>query len=245
MIQNNSVHFFGLSIFPFNYKDFTQIFVEEINNKRKITITYATTNSLNLTYKSSELKNIYGSFDIIHPDGVGIYIASKLLYGKNGFKNRFTGSDFYPYLIKELILRKFSIFFFGDTIDTLNKLKINHPELNIVGCNEGFNFNTIALLETINSLQPDILIVGLGSPKQERWIMESKNKINAKVFLAVGDGIKVFAGTKIRGPIFVRKIGLEWMVRLLSNPKYFWKRYIIGIPIFFYRIVKFKFSKHL
>jgi N-acetylglucosaminyldiphosphoundecaprenol N-acetyl-beta-D-mannosaminyltransferase len=228
-----------------NYSELYDKIEIALKNQNYLTITYANANTLNLVYESYETNKIFQEFDIIHPDGTGIYLASKILYGKNGFKKRFTGSDFYPFLITKLIKKNYSIFFLGDTINTLSKIKRNYPGLNILGYDEGFNFNNDILLERINSLKPDILIVGMGSPKQEKWIMENKSKTEVKVFLAVGDGIKVFAGTKIRGPVFVQKLGLEWLVRLSSNPKYFWKRYILGIPLFFYRIFKYKFSKNI
>jgi N-acetylglucosaminyldiphosphoundecaprenol N-acetyl-beta-D-mannosaminyltransferase len=177
----------------------------------------------------------------VHPDGIGVFLASKFLYGKNGFTKRITGSDFYIELIKGSLKNNWSFFFFGDTDETLSKISKTNPDLFVKGFCNGFNFNNDKLIKDINTAKPDILIVGLGSPKQEDWIVTNRDNVNAKVIVAVGDGIKVFAGTKKRGTKLVRILGLEWFVRLINEPKRLWKRYLIGIPLFIFRILYYKF----
>ncbi|MEJ2613977.1 MAG: WecB/TagA/CpsF family glycosyltransferase [Ignavibacteriaceae bacterium] len=110
------------------------------------------------------------------------------------------------------------------------------------GYQDGYNIENEKLIEKINDLLPDILIVGLGCPKQEEWIVKFKDYLNVKIILAVGDGIKVFAGTKIRGSNLFRTSGLEWFIRLITNPSRYWKRYLLGIPLFIIRVIKFKLS---
>ena len=225
-----------------DYEKLKSVIIETINNKTKIFITYTTANTLNLIYQYEGLKNIFNKFDIIHPDGIGVYLSSKFIYGKNGFKNRFTGSDFYPVLIEAGIKNKWSFFLFGDTEKTLLEAIKKNNTLNICGYQNGYDYIEEKLVEKINSSTPDILIVGLGCPKQEELVFKYKDQINAKIILAVGDGIKVFAGTKRRGANFLRLLGFEWFVRLITNPKKYWKRYILGIPLFVIRIIKFKLS---
>jgi N-acetylglucosaminyldiphosphoundecaprenol N-acetyl-beta-D-mannosaminyltransferase len=87
------------------------------------------------------------------------------------------------------------------------------------------------------------LIIGLGQPLQEKWINDNHAQLNASVLIAVGDGIKVFAGEKRRGPLFMRKLGLEWLIRLFFNPFKYFNRYMVGIPVFLYRIIRAKLSK--
>ncbi len=148
-------------------------------------------------------------------------------------------------LIKEGIKRNWSFFFFGHDNDTLEKIHTVYPDLNIKGFSEGYNFDTESVVNQINNSKINILVAGLGFPKQEKWIYENKNKINANVIIAVGDGIKVFSGTKVRGSVILRKIGLEWFVRMITNPAKYWRRYLIGNPVFLYRIIKTKLSKFI
>lgn len=217
---------------------------ENIQSNNKILLSYTTINSVNIAYNNN-IKDLFNHFDIIHPDGIGIYLASKFIYGKNGFKNRFTGSDFYPLLIEEGIKRNWKFFLFGDTLETLLKAVEKNKTLNICGYENGYNFDDDDVIKKINYSAPDILVVGLGCPKQEEWIVKFKDTLNAKIILAVGDGIKIFAGTKKRGFNIFRILGLEWFIRLINNPKKYWKRYLIGIPLFSYRVIKYKLSNSL
>ncbi len=120
---------------------------------------------------------------------------------------------------------------------------ISVPLLNITGMNEGYSFSDEEVIRKINAADPDILIIGLSCPKQERWICDNRDKINFKVALNVGDGIKVFAGYKVRGPEIFRKAGMEWLFRLFSDPVSNFNKYVTGIPLFIYRIFKEKLKK--
>jgi len=237
-----SIELLGIKFSNVSYKEILDAIQFAIQTKKQLTICYANANSINLSFKEIIIRRLLSEFDIVHPDGFGVYLASKLLYGSNGFSLKQSGSDFYKFLIELSIKKKLSLFLFGDMDKTLYKIKLNYPELLIVGLQNGFNFNNKNLLIEINKTNPDILIVGTGTPLQENWIVENKNLINTKIIIAVGDGIKIFAGTKKRGPKFIQKIGLEWFVRFLYEPKRLWKRYFIGIPLFIFRIIKFKFT---
>lgn len=223
-----------------SYKDLLEQIEISINNFSRKIISYATFHTINLANKSKTLANKINSFDIVHADGIGVYFASKFLYGKKGFENNITGSDFYPLLINKSIINKWKLFFFGDSKENLEKIQIKNPALKIAGMKDGYNFDDKNVITEINSSDVDVLIIGLGCPLQEDWVFKNKKLINAKVILIVGDGIKVFAGTKNRGNRFIQKIGAEWLYRLILNPKSMWKRYILGIPRFVIDIIKFR-----
>lgn len=218
-----------------------QVFQNAIENDGKICITYATFNTLNLVKSNNSLVDIFNHFEIVHPDGVGIHYALKFLFGTKRSTKPFTGSDFYEDLIKRAIKKNWSFFFFGNTNLVLKKISQNITSLNIVGLYSGFDYDTNKVVFEIQKNNPDILIVGLGQPLQEQWIFENLSQLNSNIVLAVGDGIKVFARNKIRGYRWVRNIGLEWFIRLVNNPQLYWKRYLIGIPLFILRVIKESF----
>ena len=240
MEKNNTLNIFGCVINALDYNSLTEVVDYTITNGEKLLVTYANFNTLNILYRKKELTEVFPQFNIVHPDGIGVLIASKILFGKSGLKKRFSGSDFYPILIEQAIKNNWNIFFFGDKLSTLENISKNHCELKIAGVQKGYNFDNEVLVAQINKSKPDILIVGLGCPKQEQWILKNKDKITPCVIMAVGDGIKVFAGTKTRGPLFLQNIGMEWLVRLIFNPGLYWKRYLLGIPLFIARILKYK-----
>ena len=214
-----------------------------LENKKQITITGANVSTINLSIKDKVFKKALEQIDIVHPDGVGVYLASKFLYGEKGFNEKITGSDFYVELIKYSLKNNLSFFFLGDTEETLLKISQNQPDLITKGFCNGFNFDSNELVKRINNSNTDILIVGMGSPKQENWIINNKEKIQTKVLITVGEGIRVFAGTKKRGIKLVQTFGFEWLVRLVNEPKRLWKRYLIGNPLFLMKIFRYKLSR--
>lgn len=233
----------GINIDKINYNSLYFLINEAIKNNYPLSIGYANANTVNLSYSDKELITTMNTFDIIHPDGIGIYFASRFLFKENGLTERFTGSDFYPILWDKCISNKYRLFFFGHDDNTLEKIKGNVPGLNISGFNNGYSYNDNDVIQKINDSASDILIIGLSTPKQENWVSRNKGNLKCKVIICVGDGIKVFAGDKNRGPAILRKLGFEWFWRFCTNPVKYFKRYILGNPLFLYRIFSIKMRK--
>ncbi|MFZ1517808.1 MAG: WecB/TagA/CpsF family glycosyltransferase [Ignavibacteriaceae bacterium] len=241
MNKKSSIELLGTKFSNVSYNEILDAIQLAIRTRTKLTICYANVNSINLSISDKKIKQLLSEFYILHPDGFGVYLGSKILAGKNGFSYKQSGSDLYEQIIENAILNQWKLFIFGDTDETLEKIKYNCAELSIVGKKNGYVFENEKLLIEINNSKPDILIVGLGTPKQEEWIVKNKSNLMVNVIIAVGDGIKVFAGNKRRGPKILQKLGLEWFVRFIFEPKRLWKRYFIGIPLFIFRVIKFKF----
>lgn len=238
----SSIDLFGIKLKNISYTEILDSIQQAIQNRKQIKICYANVNSINFSIVNNKIKNLYSNFDIAHADGLGVFLATKILYGKGGLSYRVNGSDLYERLINDCKINNYKIFFFGDRTETLNHIIINHPQLNVVGTQSGFEFDSTSVISYINQNDPDILFVGLGTPKQEEWIVQNNQELKVNVIISVGDGIKVFAGTKKRGPKFIQKLGLEWFVRFIYEPKRLWKRYLIGIPLFILRVIRFKLT---
>jgi len=233
---------FGIKLANVTYEILLSKIKNAIKKDSKLLITYATAHTLNRIYCQKKKQGIFKQFDIIHPDGFGAFFALRFIYGRKITNRKITGSDFYPKLINEAKINRWKIFFWGDRDEILSKIKYEHNSLLISGFSNGFDYNIDTLIENINRSNTDILIIGLGSILQEQWIVKLHDDLNVKVILAVGDGIKVIAGSRFRGPKVIRKMGMEWIIRLFTEPKRLWKRYLIGIPLFLYRIFKMKIS---
>lgn len=241
-MKYDNIELLGVKVSKFTYVKFLCAISDAIGNRHKIAIGYANADTLNKSYSDPVLRDILNSFDFVHPDGIGVFLASKFLYGHNGLDERITGSDFYQILLNESIRKKWKYFFFGHTDKILEDVSANNSGLIISGANEGYHFNDEDVIRKINESDANILIIGLSCPKQERWMSKNYAKINCDVILAVGEGIKVFAGKKTRGPLFMRKLGLEWVSRLITNPIKNFRKYVFGIPLFIFRILKSKSS---
>jgi N-acetylglucosaminyldiphosphoundecaprenol N-acetyl-beta-D-mannosaminyltransferase len=196
------IEIIGLKISDVNYIDLIGKISDSISQNRKLLISYANANTINLCFTNKVFKRQLNSLFQVHPDGVGVHFASKFLSPGNGFKSRFSGSDFYPILTEELAKQNLKTYFLGHRIGTLQKISLNYPNLIVCGYHEGYNYDTVSLINEINSLKPALLFIGLGQPLQEEWIQENYDSLDVPVIIAVGDGIKVFAGEKKRGPVF-------------------------------------------
>jgi N-acetylglucosaminyldiphosphoundecaprenol N-acetyl-beta-D-mannosaminyltransferase len=237
---------FGIDIFFANYNEILdKIFSDDIR-----TVTCANQYYLNLAYGNKEYQKNLNSFDLIFPDGVGLKWAAGITDYQDIVKKleRINGSDIYPDLINRIFNQNLSLYILGDSQIVLECALKNIVDkfrgIKIAGIHNGyFDLQDESIINDINSKNPFFLIVGLGAPRQEEWINRWKDKLNARKIVAVGGGLRIIAGDRKRGPVWVRKLGLEWLVRLLTEPAKNWKRYIIGIPLFIYRVLKQKFQK--
>lgn len=224
----------GVNILVTNM-DRTVSFVEE--NIHKMSGEYVCVSNGHTTvmsYEDKEYLNIQNNAVLDFPDGEPLSIVSR----QRGFKEaqRVTGPDF----MEQMFIRgnegnELRHYFYGgsqDTLDTLaNVLKEKYPNLQIAGMYSP-PFRPLTeqedqdVIKTINESNADIIWIGLGAPKQERWMYAHKGKLNGLMF-GVGAGFDYHAGKLKRAPLWMQKMSLEWVVRLVQDPKRLWKRYLV------------------
>lgn len=221
-----------------------------VKNNKRLTIMYANTLTVNLCNQDSHFKNVVNSFDVVHPDGIGVWLGNIVLQERKLRFDRFNWTDHGYKFIEKCSKEKWKIYFFGseETVisEAAKKIKEKYPKLNLVGYSNGYEDlkNKEKLVSNINNSRAEILWIGLGTPLQEKWVFDNLDKLqNVRIVQTVGDLFGLFAGTKPRGNAIIRVIGLEWFVRLMANPKRYWRRVIIGFPQFILRVLKKKFSR--
>lgn len=186
----------------------------------------------------SKILDLYRRYDLVLPDGYGVHIAGNFLYGKErGFKKISNGTDLYDILLKEGSLRHWRFFFLGDTehvaLALQERIQNTYPNVFLAGSHHGFiDLGDERIVSIINEAKPDILMIGMGTPKQDNWLWKHYRELNVPVSIVVGAGIGFISGEKMRAPKVVRKIHLEWVFRLLQEPRRLWRRYLVGIPRF-------------
>jgi len=224
--------------------------VEEVTNllqKRDAkTIAVCNTNTLVRSYKDIELQNKINAFDIKVPDGFPVAKASNILY-KNEQK-RVDGYNIFHKTLKKGLENNLSHYFFGSDELIIKKLKSEllkkYPNLIILGhtCPPYLNYKELVKSEYVNDLiekKPDIVWVSLGFPKQEEFIdLLLKNNNLISNFVAVGAVFEWSAGTKIKAPEILANIGLEWIFRLIQEPRRLYKRYFVDNFLFIIYIIK-------
>ncbi|MEI5908006.1 WecB/TagA/CpsF family glycosyltransferase [Bacillus spongiae] len=195
--------------------------------------------------EDEELMKILNEAELVVPDGIGVVLASK--FEKNSIKERVPGCDLMFDLFEVMKDMEKSVYILGGAPGVAEKAKRRMGEkyrnLNIIGVHHGY-FNEQEeekIINEIKQLKPDLLMVGLGCPRQEKWIYKNKHKLPVKVSAGIGGTIDIMAGTAKRAPIIFQKMGLEWLHRLLAQPTRI--RRIIKLPLFLLTVLKNKINR--
>jgi len=198
--------------------------------------------------KDLEFQEIYQEADMVLADGMPLLWAAKFL--GTPLREKISGSDIFPELCKIAAGKGYKLFFMGGRPGAASKtsevLKIKYPNMQIVGIYSppfGFENNKAEnnkIIKMIRDSKPDILFVGLGAPKQEKWIYRYKNEYLVPVSIGIGASFDFAAGIIRRAPLWMQKVGLEWFWRLLMEPRRLWRRYLIDDMQFFWLVVKQK-----
>lgn len=172
-------------------------------------------------YKNKEFVQNLNNEKYQIPDGIGIVYASKI--NKGNIKNRIAGIDLLNEICQKSIKYKSKVFLYGAKPEIAEKakqeLEKKHIGINIVGVCHGYISEEEAVQE-INKFKPDILFIGIGSPKQENFILKNKEKLDSvKIFMPAGGSFDVISNTLKRAPNWVIKMNLEWLYRLLKQPQ--------------------------
>jgi N-acetylglucosaminyldiphosphoundecaprenol N-acetyl-beta-D-mannosaminyltransferase len=196
-------------------------------------------NSINLSIDNTHFFNNLSKANTLFADGSGMRLAAKKAgYLLNGNNN---GTDMLPRLCKRCLENNQSLYFFGSAPGVAkkaaNELISQFPGLNIAGTKHGYSEdnNDEAIIAAINNSGCDVLLVAMGSPVQEQWLLEHRDQLQCQTALAVGGLLDFYSGTISRSPMWLREIGMEWVWRLLQEPRSKFKRYVIGNPLFLYR----------
>lgn len=188
--------------------------------------------------------------DILLPDGVGIVWAEKIL--NNNVIKKIAGYDLFLFLMEQLEKDKGTVFFLGASNDTLNKIETkcnkDYPNVTFSGYSPPYKpsftqEDSKAMCEAVNAIKPDVLFVGMTAPKQEKWVNQFKDQLQVRNICAIGAVFDFYAGNIQRSSSFWINLGLEWLPRLLKEPKRLFYRNFVSTPKFILEVLSFKFLK--
>ena len=204
---------------------------------------YANIHAINLAQKLPRFKTFLNNAHVVYCDGEGVRLGAWLL----GL--RFPPRVVLTYWAWELCAfcaeKGFSVFFLGAPENVIglavDRARRKIPKLKIAGWHHGYftknGPENDAIVARINAADPDILLVGFGMPAQEYWIDENRARMKVRVILPAGSLFDYMSGTKNIAPAWMANHGLEWVYRLFQEPGRLWKRYLIGNPAFFLRVL--------
>lgn len=233
-----------------NYSSFVSHIVSLANQKESANVCVANVHMFIEAYKDENFKNIINDATVVTPDGKPLTWVLNYVYGIR--QDRVAGMDLLPDLLQQMMLKKLPAFFYGGTPALLEKtehyLKYAFPDLPIAGMysppfRPATSEEEEKLVQKINNSGAAVVLVILGCPKQEKWMASMKGRINA-VMIGVGGALPVMVGMQKRAPAWLQSIGLEWLFRLMQEPRRLFRRYFVTnsffIFLFFRKIFKNK-----
>lgn len=193
-----------------------------------------------LAQEDKEFLQILKDADLVLPDGIGLLIASKIK--KLGLKERVTGIDTMNSLLEYCGKEEKTIYLLGGKPEVpdlaCENIRKKFPGIKIGGFQHGYftKADESKIIDEINNVNPDILFVCLGAPKQEKWIYEHKDTLGCKVAMGVGGSVDIYAGTAKRAPVIFQKTGMEWFYRLAKEP---WRyKRMLSLPKFILKVLR-------
>ena len=202
---------------------------------------------VNLQKDQNLFKSVNES-DLINIDGMGIIYGARFLNFSVSKNHKVSGVDLFFQLIKLSEKKGYKVFLLGGTEDVIkltnNNLLSKYPNLKIAGYHHGYFWDhEEQIVEKIKSSGAQLLFVAITSPKKENFINKWKKELNLNYVMGVGGTFDIVSGKINRAPIWMQKNGLEWVFRIIQEPKRMWKRYLVTNILYLYLLLKEKLKK--
>jgi N-acetylglucosaminyldiphosphoundecaprenol N-acetyl-beta-D-mannosaminyltransferase len=240
------VNVLGVGVDPLTLEELHAEIGHLVRGSRRGLVLNVNAHCLNLCYEDPALRAFFNGAEVVFCDGAGVMLAARVLGGR--IPERITYADWAWRLAALAAAEGFTLFFLGArpgvAQEAAQRLKERYPDLEISGVRHGYFDHAAgspeneAVVEEISAAAPDILLVGLGMPLQERWLMDNRERIDAGAILTGGAVFDYVSGRLERGPRLLTGNGFEWLARLLAEPRRLWRRYLVGNPRFLFRVLK-------
>jgi len=223
--------------------------IAAVNSKQKMLVVNANAHLVVLAQTVGWMSALFSKADIAFCDGAGVQLAIRLLKGRAA--HRTTPPEWIGGVL-EAFGPQASIFWLGGSSEAVVKAAQHYEErygVRTAGVQHGYfdmeknSIENLALVARINSAAPSILLVNMGMPRQERWLWENWDRLQTGVAITAGALVDHAAGRVQRPPRWVANMGIEWLVRLTREPKRLWRRYLLGLPVFGFYVLRYALSE--
>lgn len=241
-----SIDILGLPVAVLTWEEGIGLLDEIVETGRFTPVSFLNAHNANVAVADDEFAAAMRRF-LVLPDGIGVDIAAKAIHG-HPFPANLNGTDFIPGFLKTRD-KPLVVGLLGTTREnveaacrTLHTLAPQH-RFEVIG--DGFfdSEGEVQVLERLRSVRPDLLLVAMGVPRQELWISATLNDAHCTVPVGVGALLDFLSGAVPRAPVWVRRLRMEWVYRLCQEPGRLWRRYILGNPLFLWRVARQMLTK--
>lgn len=208
-----------------------------VDARGRATVAYANVHVLNTAARDPALRDFLAGVDLCYCDGEGVRLGARLL--GEALPERMTGADW----IWDFAARaegRWRVFWLGGEPGVAEaaaaRLRERHPGL-VVAADHGFHEDWAPVVARIDAFAPDVVLVGMGTPTQERWVAEWRARIDAPVVWVLGATADFVSGRVSRGPAWLHQ-RQEWLARLVTEPRRLWRRYLVGNAVFLARVAR-------
>ena len=234
----------GLPVASVGWNDAIALLLDLVGERRFTKVTFLNAHNANIACADRIFAEAVKDF-LILPDGVGVDIAARILYGAP-FPANLNGTDFVPALL-QASTRPLSVALLGaaPTVAERAAVRLSEiaPQHRVEVVDDGYFSpeEEAGIVARLAELRPDILLVAMGVPRQELWIARNIDARHCTMPIAVGALLDFLSGTVPRAPLWLRRLRLEWAFRLAFEPQRLWRRYVVGNPLFLWRVLRQKF----
>lgn len=240
-------HILGVRLTIIDRQKLEQEIVKTVTLKRKRLFAYLNIHAINLAWEQQRFRKVLNDAYVVYCDGEGVRLGARIL----GYV--VSPRVVLTYWIWDLCTlfqeHGISVFFLGGKEDIVQKavqnVRLGFPRLIIAGYHHGYfeksGEESLEVVKAIERARPDVLFVAIGMPGQEYWIEENFTVLKSYAILPAGSMIDYVGGVKSPTPGWMADHGMEWIFRLIMEPKRLWKRYLIGNPLFISRVLRQRF----
>jgi len=253
MRQPTRYKLLGVEQTPLTIDELHGVIAQTISEGRQRILANHNLHSIYLYHHDSKMRSYYGKADFVHIDGMALVLIGRLLGHDVVREQRVTYVDWVRPLMTEAVANGWRIIYLGSKPGVAEKaaevLRRDYPGLQIATMHCFFDTDPMKsennnVVMQINGFQPHILMVGMGMPRQEHWILDNFEQIQANVILQAGACFDYVAGAVPTPPRCMGRLGLEWLFRLLSEPRRLWRRYLVE-PWFILRLFFTELLNHM
>jgi len=239
----------GLPIRPLNIPELVEGLVERARRGERTTGCYANAHTVNLACRSRRFRSVLTGCDALIADGTPVVWASRWGRGRGvggELPCRLTAMDYFPHLAARCAAEGLSLYFLGAAEGVAEraaaKVRQGLPAIRIVGASHGhFDLGrSWKIIDRINAARPDVLLLGMSSPRQELWLEKHAEELRVPVRWCVGALFDYLSGKEPRAPEWMRRVHCEWLFRLAVDPQGKWKRYLLGNPLFVWNFLRWR-----
>ena len=234
------VKLLGLNIDDFSFDESINHAGELINGNKVSQVVTINPEMLIESLKNEHFRKIIKDAEMVIPDGVGVKIGLKI---KGHNTDRIPGIDFSRKLLGKCAGNNIPVAIIGAKEEVITKavenLKRDLPKLNIVYCHNGYFDDDSSIYNELIKAKPKLILVGMGSPRQEEFNYSAKSVLNSGLMVGIGGSLDVWSGMVKRAPKIYQKLGLEWLYRTICEPKRF-KRIFPTLPLFLLKVIFYK-----